>query len=73
MSYQGFKVVLGARNRTYPNPIPCSESIPDPIPIHDSISKPLSGADSEPRINFDILIGSGNGFGSGNGKRFLVA
>ena len=33
-------LVVGARNRTYPIPIPCSESISEPIPILESIPIP---------------------------------
>ena len=35
-------VVAGARNRTYPIPIPCLESIPKPIPLLESIPIPKS-------------------------------
>ena len=33
----GSRLVVGARNRTYPIPIPCSESIPEPIPCGRTI------------------------------------
>ena len=51
-------VVVGARNRTYPIPIPCSELVPEPIPeqipmlesipIPESIPEPIPETISEP-------------------------
>ena len=41
---------MGAWNRTYPFPIPRSESIPEPIPMLESISIPESIPEPIPEL-----------------------
>ena len=49
-------VVVGARNRTYPIPIPCSESIPEPIPMLESIPTPESIPDPIPELVQELIL-----------------
>ena len=51
-----YSVVVGARNRTYPIPIPCSESIPEPIPMLELIPIPKLVSERIPELNPEPIL-----------------
>ena len=54
------ELVVGARNRSYPFPIPCSESIPEPIPR----SKTINCAEDLQKLAEEIVHVSASSFDS---------